>query len=1175
MSSTLPLYWNLSSPVNEERLDASVQLIDALQKFQQSYVADRSQQVDPVGITESLDTINAQDVAYALKRLVRGLASPRESSRLGFAVALTELLHRIDTVSTAQMIDLVLSSSETTGSMSGQEERDMMFARLFGLSSIAQSGLLTRETPPPHISNPASTLQDYQRIITQLVILGDHKMWFRESCWWSISQVISVIIASNASFKSEALQWTVNELLIQDTSWTPEKIAIWLRYQSLWDNISQLPLKVLFKGKHPLTHGNLRHLSSILADINIEDEGISHGSSGTWKPNPHFVWSYLFDIYFPTDSISLGADVVPFQEFFRVVVDEQFFSSGASPERKYIGFQVVDSAVKRSPPSVLPHLFTQNFVRTWINQLAKRDRYLHKAAIKLASTVQDAVQKEPSSGFPLIIQLLGPNGSRDFDRLTNTKIVETILGYMEESQITEYVQYLIQTFSGKPNGSLVESDQNWVINQLSSLIRSMVVPKSDSWVTSILEFYVRNGFFTTLGKKKVTTFLPEVMRKSCRDKLLQALADLSSQATMQNTDAKTKKFNGKTTSGEQWVSVAVQIFRQLSKEKHVEALYETDDKFTEIRSRARSVIKSLGTIQGADQEAAQGGILLVAGLTLQTYLISTEEMDTDPLAATNETLRNVSSLFDLHSTKKKEDAPTSNGVTTMEVDPDEQKPFDLIVDDIIGYLEKPAPLMRAMAPQVFSAMCSKIEATTIELLIAQLQRRNVLSDEDTEDGESDASEEEHPSTEEEIEEDAGSTGDGTRSSLSEKSSSSSNGEDEEDKEDVDLEFRKRVAEALGANELNDSNSDSDASSELMMDDDQMMEIDAKLAEVFRSQSLSSKTKTANNLQREATHFKIRVLDLIEVFIRKQPQSSQLPSIVLPLMRVIIGCSSDEQQLIDKLNGIIRRRIGALYTIPNDANLDLLSADLEELHKIARKVSHQQVLPITLAVASIYLSKIFVDSGRTDIPARIYKESLADFMQRKGCKLHPTFFTESVKRIPLVVWVIRRELIQACESGKGVNTFRQMQAIHWVDTLLPMAPRLAGDDKREILSTIQLVRETVYRSLLDAVTGKHPLTISQAKVITKMALQALKITARTDEAEIGQIWDTRQFEHVFAEVSSSENLAKGGGLVSVMRQMATRLGTYTPESVKAKEKKRKVAEEKQAESPRKKVKKHQK
>lgn len=105
MSTTLPLFWNLTSALTEERLDASVKLITALEEFQANKAAAPTEVWDePRGLSDEKSSdeggtesttklgghLNSEDVSYALRRLVRGLASPRESSRLGFSVALTE-----------------------------------------------------------------------------------------------------------------------------------------------------------------------------------------------------------------------------------------------------------------------------------------------------------------------------------------------------------------------------------------------------------------------------------------------------------------------------------------------------------------------------------------------------------------------------------------------------------------------------------------------------------------------------------------------------------------------------------------------------------------------------------------------------------------------------------------------------------------------------------------------------------------------------------------------------------------------------------------------------------------------------------------------------------------------------------------------------------------------------
>jgi DNA polymerase phi len=54
------------------------------------------------------------------------------------------------------------------------------------------------------------------------------------------------------------------------------------------------------------------------------------------------------------------------------------------------------------------------------------------------------VQKNPTLGFTLILQLTGVNGSHQFDRLTKTKTVESILASMDTDGIKRYIDYLLQ-----------------------------------------------------------------------------------------------------------------------------------------------------------------------------------------------------------------------------------------------------------------------------------------------------------------------------------------------------------------------------------------------------------------------------------------------------------------------------------------------------------------------------------------------------------------------------------------------------------------------------------------------------------------------------------------------------------------------------------------------------------
>lgn len=99
------------------RLDASVQLVGHLEEAQKSSAATTGDATTDTeeARTQQVDGL-APDVAYTLKRLIRGLASPRESSRLGFAVALTEVsdirtqakISCMQTRQSKQVIDVLL-----------------------------------------------------------------------------------------------------------------------------------------------------------------------------------------------------------------------------------------------------------------------------------------------------------------------------------------------------------------------------------------------------------------------------------------------------------------------------------------------------------------------------------------------------------------------------------------------------------------------------------------------------------------------------------------------------------------------------------------------------------------------------------------------------------------------------------------------------------------------------------------------------------------------------------------------------------------------------------------------------------------------------------------------------------------------------------------------------------
>ena len=152
--------------------------------------------------------------------------------------------------------------------MTGQEERDMLFARLFGLMSVIRSGLLVRTAPLPTSASSkteASTLSNCKEVIDQLLSLGEKKSWLRESAWFTIGLAIDALATSEVSWKKEALDFVIEQLFTVTTTWGPEKIALSLKLQELiperdWQKI----LTPTFKTPNLLSTSNLQTVSRIM-----------------------------------------------------------------------------------------------------------------------------------------------------------------------------------------------------------------------------------------------------------------------------------------------------------------------------------------------------------------------------------------------------------------------------------------------------------------------------------------------------------------------------------------------------------------------------------------------------------------------------------------------------------------------------------------------------------------------------------------------------------------------------------------------------------------------------------------------------------------------------------------------------------------------------------------------
>ncbi|KAJ6630633.1 DNA polymerase phi-domain-containing protein [Mycena sp. CBHHK59/15] len=1122
MSTTLPLFWHLSSASKKQRIDASVKLVGALEQFQAQFVPkdapeasgtdDEGDEDDEMSM-DQIDILNAQDVSYSIRRLVRGLASPRESSRLGFAVALTELLSRLDTVACSQILALVIDSTKSQGSMTGQEERDVIFARLFGLTAIIQSGLLVRAKPLPSSASSetsASSLASFQEAISLLIALGEKKSWLRESAWWTLSLAIDALHASDVPWKEDAFEATLACVFAENTTWSSEKVAITLKLQNLQPERDWRKFVCpAFKNPDMLSNANLLTLGRILKTTTEADNesGVPKSAAGSWKPQLHFVWNIILDQLLPGPN-SVVFTKGSFQEFFRMVIDESLFSSTSSQERKYSGFQVFQKALPRVTETSMPMLFTKNFMRSWINHLSHPDRYLHKVAKQVAMDIQFFVQKQPQLGFALILQLTGVNGSQQFDKLTKSKTVESILASMTADGIQSYIQHLLQQINQPADNDnsdiqAINSRRAWIIDQLSALIRNGAVPKDDQWIMSILDWLTVNGLFIVKKKSEKSSFLglhtipnppfSDSLRQQCRSRLLGCLADLNSQTrSLKLAEDRTIKCPAIASDGEFWVSKVIASVDRLEEDtKRVALLADSDENDKALYSKVKDTVKKLRAVSGKQQETAKGAELLLLGALLQQYTEDRVDLDTDTLEDCLDASTRM--FFDKKKSKKKRKAVEESEDAPLE-------PVDILVDTIIGFLEKSTAYMRTVGNQVFSLISSSVQGSTIDLILSQLERRNpseLVHNSDAGDEESGE--------------------DGDSSSDSESDESEDMGESSGD-EEVDLELRRKIEEALRVNGIASEDSDNDSDEELM-DDEQMLAVDEQLAQVFRIRENEKKTGKNVDAQREATHFKNRVLDLVDIFVKKEPTSSHNIRLLLPLVEFSTSTSSDERHLTDKAKGIIKSRIAKSKEVPSNVNIEEVKTAISELHTRARRM-HSPELLTTLSQCSLYLTKILIDVGAQETVLQVYRESLEDFVTRKNSALNSNFFLDIVRRYPLMMWSIRHDITSL--SNKAVNGYRRCQSLQLLQALITQIPSPMEQQREEMKEFVLTLHKVLIQFLTEACEDKITLTAPQMKDLFKLASLGVRQTLWiTSSQDTQTIWDPEAWKVVGQKLEISE------------------------------------------------------
>ncbi|EED22061.1 DNA polymerase V, putative [Talaromyces stipitatus ATCC 10500] len=919
-------------------------------------------------------------VRKALQRLFRGLCSGRKAARIGFSVALTEVLSQVfaskqsvSGIGVSEAIRIFSTATDPSGSEPGQERKDYYLGRLFGAEAIIKSSILFQ---------PGVPFEEWNTVVGIIIEIGNAKPWLREESGWVLYRALHELANQEAHVRY--CEKMIETIRSNGFVKSPEGVAMWLLVQDAFPN-AKLPQDVWKYNNDPLDRHDRRTLAKIMKQVSeAEDQS---AASGVWNSRLNFAWdavlSRLADSK-PADSKKEKKDKkaekessrITFEEFWTEVVDDGLFAAASSDERKYWGFLLFMKIIEEGTLHRTEAIFTKNVVRCLMNQLAVEDRYLHRMAVKAVKTIQKRVSKEAAFASVAVKGLLGHSGSLQFDQITKVKTVEKIVLEADPESLKEIIQRLERLIAvpGTDEPKVAASSRQYFADLFVSIVRTRSSAGEDYTpvLQHILSLFVRYAYFGgEQGEQKQLTANPpispatqELFRNrinSCLNSLISNIKDPAEVAY-----------------------VVVRQIRDYQKSKEYgKFIIEIDGAIAESLDAAFKSLKKLSSKDDKDvKDASIQAFRLVYSLTiLQVY-----NGDADAVSMLDELAFCYSKFWGDKKSKKEDRSDASNA----------------LVEILLSFASKPSKLFRRMSEQVFGVFADQITADGLQSLISVIEVKENLAGQqemfDQQDDDEDEEMEDVDSLDSDVEvidvDDA-----------DEENSDEDSGDEDEGEEDEEelAAFDAKLAEALGTHRPDDDNSDL---SEADMNDDEMEAVDEMLVKVFKArQQATSKKKDKQDAKETMTNFKNRVLDILEIYVKKCHTSVLALDLILPLLRLVR--KSTVKQISQRASDVLREytrlckgnAIPSLSTVGDEEDEE--EDPIEPVWDLLRAV-HKEAMISGLAAhstaasqASIFLVKVLVAQNKQNISqiVDIYAETRKAQMLSNKCHVQPGFFTD--------------------------------------------------------------------------------------------------------------------------------------------------------------------------------------
>uniref|UniRef100_A0A4W5M2Z7 MYB binding protein (P160) 1a n=1 Tax=Hucho hucho TaxID=62062 RepID=A0A4W5M2Z7_9TELE len=991
----LDFFWDIAKPEQEIRLKAIENLIQYLKK---------SEKVD--------------ELKYTLKRLVDGLAHTREAARPGFSLALGQVLSVFEEVSLRTAFDQI-KEKHNLATVKKKLIRNAAFGNFFGVLALSQSTRLPKE--------PQVVLECVQLLQS----LSLHREHLRDL---PRKTMVDILSETSEEVFEEVLLGALQTDLSSAFS-TPEQLQLLLvAMQKFPQVLKPKKLKKLLGTSTIITMDNIPKLTEVLK------------MAARSVKKDRLLPAVALDLL----QISLKED--NFELFWRETIINGMLKEQPGPTH-YLSYRLLGSALPLLTLVQLKQVLNGEVMRAYGEHVVSAqlpDRF--KFAPEMETYVGDFLQgcDEPEKQLAVVVA---------FSLLTNQgyPVVPSfwrVVQHLRPTALQSYVDWLKDMFLNPQLDSCLDFStrrqkenqeggvqrencifrlRKWIIPRLTSIVENNQVKREEDLVMDVARFVFFHAFFNA---KKATPDIPETeatLSVPLDEKtrvviinsffgLLQHMNHLPLLGNSPEVVARNQRHvQGVTGDGSMWIYCLVQYANALlNQPKYAQSTQpfspEQRQTWDSMLASVRTLMKKSKKGQTPETSAFQQLFLLVG-----IHLFKAPEDLVDLM----KDLQNCMEKAQEKKSKKKATEPHW---------------AEVVVDILLSLLSQPSRHIRHVCRTVFSNICPHVTARALTAildvmiayilypkymyyLLPQEEEQSDASDDDSEEGEDEAMEE--------------------------------GGE-------VDQNFRIELMKVLqnqGALATEEDGSDDDE-----LDDEAMMKLDGSIAALFLEQKkkMQAKKDEKDKLKKEKTlvrDFKIKVLDLVEVFLAKQGSSPLVLGMVEPLLSVIeSGMSSEsdqqEQDFLRKAADIFKNQLcrAKQYCKTVGDRQGELHDLLEKLMTKAQKLSDSSV-SLYFFSASLYLVKVLRGGvpgaslrfmGNVDVErvSDIFKGALRSFMTRRKSPLSGLMFIDLFNRFPVLCVNLLETAVEHITTG-----IREHQQV-----------RLAGSSPQQ-LGSLETVVET--------------------------------------------------------------------------------------------------------------------